>query len=241
MEEFGISTIICGTLRLSNGQVPDIFIDWPGKIKTDKDDEIGFRCKILSGHIIVEYFHSLKDEDIDEVFRMTRHLVDYTILTKILFERIGLLYTLETCKRDTGEIVNAIPDRAPAVEDIQISFSDVLNLIGADHRLRYALKDFNQGLITREDCPFYFYRSIETLAKAVCKKDKINRKDWNEFHLKVGTTKKDMDLLLSFNLEHRHGTHLEFNKDQHLKMMKTVNYFITSTLRYFLKNDIEMK
>ena len=175
-----MSTIVVGTVQMSNGQVPNFYNETNGSlIKNEKT--VNYQVKIINGHIFVEYDDPFQNEDVDEIFRTTRYLLDTTILSVILSEKVGLLCSLESCKLESGEIISAIPDRAPTTEKLVFSQHDLLSFIGKRPRLRYAIRDLNQGLLNREDCPFFFFRAIETLAKEVCDKERLVKKDWDSF------------------------------------------------------------
>ena len=53
-----------------------------------------------------------------------------------------------------------INDQLPSFSNISDN-RELQNIIGKNGVLRYAIRDVNQGLLHREDCPFYFYRAIK--------------------------------------------------------------------------------
>jgi len=232
-----MSTVVCGTLRLTNGQAPSIFDDLSGTAKVGNVD-VAYRCTIFGGHIVVEYTGGLQEEEIDEVFRVTRHLVDNRVLCRVLIEGIGLSYTLEYCRKPPGEIILAAPDQAPQVEELEADVKTFFNLMGSKADLRYAIRDFNQGLIDRESCPFLFYRAIETCARVVSgTAGKLTSEAWKGFHSKIGTGRGDMKLLEEFDDKHRHGIHEYFTREQHLSMMWTARHFLLKTVSYLLRQE----
>jgi hypothetical protein len=232
-----MSTSVSGSLRLLNGQVPNLNFELNGILKIEKED-VEWQCRILGGHFIVEFPNwPTKHQDDDEIFRVAQTLIDNMILCPIVDEGVGLSYTLEHCKKWNGEIILKKPDQAPQIEDIQIDRDRIFNLIGGQPELRYAIRDFNQGLLDRENCPILFYRAIETLAKLFTNKEKLEAKDWNTFHLKLHTERSDMETLKRIADNHRHGTHIYFTKDEHLIMMRTVRYFLMKSIAFLLSSQ----
>jgi len=232
-----MTTYVSGTLRLANGQGPHpLFISVDGAIQVDKAT-MPYQLEILGGHIMLRFPRGFQEEDhnVDELFRFARHIVDNAILSQIALEGVGLSYTLDYCRTRDGKVLILDPDRAPQIDGIALSFGDVLELTGSRAQLRYAIRDFNQGLIDREDCPFFFYRAIEILAKTITNKEELDAKDWNDFHGKIGTTRDDMKALEAVNAKHRHGTHSYFTKEEHLIMLRTVKYFMLKSLKHLLQ------
>lgn len=227
--------VVSGTLRQSNGEFPPLFINASdGKVQLGTGTS-PCEITILGGHIIVRIDSVPEDMPDDEVFRITRHIVDAAVLTQTVRQGVGLSYTVENLWRGTGDVMRAVPDSVPRTETININDKEVGNLIGANTLLRYAVRDFNQGLVYREDCPLLFYRAIETLAKLVCNKndsEKLSQKDWDIFHKQIGTKCNDMKELHTIEKSHRHGIHSSFTKEQHLTMMRTADLFLIRTIRF---------
>lgn len=236
--------IVFGSLRLSNGQKPGFVIEIP-LLKGQLEDTSSFSCicKILGGVILVEFTEGFQEEKIivDEVFRITRHIIDNLILSQVAIEGIGVSYTLEFCKIYTGEVIYAQPDLAPQIADIQLNYQDLFELIGRKFEIRYAIRDFNQGLIDRENCPFLFHRAIETLAKVVCNQSELSKKDWDKFTNVIGSTSDEVEELLQMKNKishpHRHGNHIFFTREQHLKMLKTVRVFLSRSIQFLLAQE----
>lgn len=230
--------VVSGTLRQSNGEFPPLFINASdGKVQLETGTS-PCEITILGGHIIVRIDSVPAGMSDDEVFRTTRHIVNAAVLTQTILQGVGLSYTVESLWRGTSDVMRAVPDSIPRTETIKINYKEVGDLIGGNTLLRYAARDFNQGLVYREDCPLLFYRAIETLAKLVCSKsefEKLSPEDWDIFHKQIGTNYDDMKELHTIEKSHRHGTHSYFTRDQHLTMMKTADLFLIKTIRFLLK------
>jgi hypothetical protein len=234
-----MNVLVLGSIRLSNGD-PPLSASWAahGGGKSDTE-ELEFNLNIVAGRITVEYLKGFQNEgvNVDEVFRTTRHLIDNSVSKNILFEGIGLQYVLEQCRLATGDVVKATPDQAPPTGEETQKFDDIefYNVLGGDDKLRFAIRDFNAGLLDRENCPLLFYRAIETLAKDVIGKDDLDSSDWKAYHTQVGTNRENMKLLEELNKRHRHGTHTPFNREQHLEMMKATKYFLLRSTALLVK------
>ncbi|MDE1765080.1 MAG: hypothetical protein KGI27_02275 [Thaumarchaeota archaeon] len=225
--------MVSGSLRLTNGQLPNLFIETEG-FAIVNEENIPYRSKLLGSHFIVEFQDPLRNEnEVDEIFRVSKHIIDNMILSQVAIEGIGLFYTVEHCRKSNGDMVISIPDQSPKDESSILVFNDVLNIIGKYPDVRYAIRDLNSGLTDRENCPVYFYRCIETLAKFITGKvDEIGEDGWKDFHSRIGTKRDDMKILEGINKAHRHGHHSFFTKEQHLCMMKETRFFIRSVLNY---------
>lgn len=188
--------------------------------------------------MVIEYPDGFRDgAEVDEIFRSSRHLLDNTVLSRVVTEGIGLLCTLDYCVTSGGGVVPANPDSAPDV-DVEIDRETVTRLVGTIPSLRYAVRDFNQGLLHREDCPIYFYRAIEALAKVVCKReDRLGKRDWKDYHSQIGTTTPDLQRLLDINKKHRHGTRIGFTREDHIQMMRAARLFLARTIQFLEQHE----
>jgi len=237
-----MSTMVSGSLKLPNGRAPDVFFKVSDASIQWNKGNISYECNILGGHILVEFLEGLEENEIDdEIFRLAKYIIDNIVLTQTVLQGVGLSYTVEYCWKGKSEIVAAIPDKAPDTGDIQVNHQEIFRLMGIFPLLRYAVRDFNQGLIDREDCPFFFYRAIETLAKLICHTtDDLEPKDWSNFHNKIGTSLSEMRELIELNKNHRHGIHKFFTKDQHLIMMRTVKHFLVKSIQFLYEDTVNL-
>ncbi len=229
-------TLVSGTLRLANGQPPHVPCFQASGRAAAPDGEVTYQCTILGGHILVELSGSVleRDQPVDHIVDFVRDLIDALVLTEVAMHGVGMHSTIEYCRKYNGEVSLAGVDRSPHLAVVPADAKGILDLIGPMPRLRWALRDYNQGLVDRKDCPFFFYRAIETFAKVVTNKDDLSGEDWAEFHSKLGTQRADMTLLEDLSKKHRHGTRPDFSKDQHSTMLETVGRFVTSALKCLL-------
>lgn len=230
--------VVSGTVKLSNGQTPSIYVKLPGAIRLH-EQEIDYECIIIGGNITVIFPVGICEDILDEIFRITRHIIDNAILALAINYGIGLLYTLDFCRTSCGDVVQALPDQVPKEDATEtLAYYDIYKLMGVRPDLRYAIRDYNQGLIQREDCPIFFYRAIETMAKIVCNKESdITKADWDNYHKKIGTSFDEMKVLYHINKSHRHGTHNSFTKEDHVAMLISINHFIVKTIKYLNKQN----
>ena len=162
------------------------------------------------------------------------------MLTRTVLEGVGASYSLESYWKEAGFISRILPHQAPSVTTVATKEEEVYDLISGNSQLRYAVRDFNQGLIYSQDCPYLFYRAIETLARLVCGKDDfqgLTRKDWKVFHKRIGTTYDDLKELHTFTKRRHHEPQAHFNKWQHLEMMRIARLFIMRTIEYLSERD----
>ncbi len=244
-----MSTIISGSLRLSNGQSPSLCIDVP-RIEIPQEDSTQWisSCKILGGSLLIEFIEFTeklpeKDIPIDELLRVAKHIVDGLILSQVAVEGIGLSYSLDFYKTCTGEVLSVPFDFISQLESISFRAEDVSNLLGIIPELRYAIRDFNQGLLDRENCPFLFHRTTETLAKLICNREELSKKDWDNFYRKLGVNKTEITNLEILEMKekithpHRHGNHVFFSKEEHLKMLRNVRLILSRTIQLIINQQ----
>jgi len=228
--------LVSGTLRLTNGDLPDYFANKSENVRMATGD-LSCEGTILGGHMTVKVEGPQLEVLDEEVLRIAGYIIDNLVLTKTVTEGIGASYTVENYWKDTGFVSHISPDQAPAVETADIEEGSIYDLVSQNSQLRYAVRDFNHGLIYSQDCPYLFYRAVETLARLVCGKDdfqNLTRRDWKAFHKRVGTKYDDLKELHDFARRRHHEPQAHFTGHQHLAMMKAARLFLTRTIEYLL-------
>ena len=227
-----MKAVVSGTLRMQNGLPPTLHANLSGIFSSAKDFQKNseFKLIIAGGHVFVE----LDSDNLDLAVRTARNIVDSVLLTAVLRDGAGLTLTIEFCK--IGDTIGHVPqDYLEIIPQLPFDFFDAVQLMGRNEQVRYALRDYNQGLFSREDSPLYFYRAIETMAKAILEVDDI-KNQWDVFHSRIGTTRKDMETIEALN-GHRHGEHTPFTAEQHIKMMTEGRTFMLKSLEYLLRTN----
>lgn len=233
----GSRTHVCGSLFFSNGLRPNgasISLDGSAGIGTqDPNLMVNFKLDIVGGFIHLNYPDFPDDKSDDEMLRASKHIIDTALLGVILRDGHGTAYSLEVFSRG-NRVGTPIPDYLPV--DPSIDSTALFRLNAVNQRVRYALRDFNSGLTNREDCPFFFYRAIETLAKAIQNKDeKLSAADWDEVHSKIGTTRAGVETVLGFSGTHRHGNHSGFSPEEHSEMLEKTRLFLKKGTDYLIR------
>jgi hypothetical protein len=234
-----LNAIVTGSISLSNGQIPTT-VSWHSEgIAELSGKKFRFVLNVVDGRIVLE-FEKLDEtdfRDVDELLRLSRHVVDGAIAERVIAEGIGLVYFLADCRTFEGALVPATPDRAPGSASSAINSQKLQVRLGeSDGLVRFAFRDFNQGLVDRENCPFLFYRMIETLAKKVTDSDELSDSDWTRYHSLIGTRRDEMLRIEGFAGRHRHGSHKNFMRDDHLEMMREAWRFLQKSLEYLTSN-----
>src|SRR5271157_1872410 len=237
------SVLVFGEIRFSNGQLINTPKPWEvrGSAKKEKTDatQFDYRLNITNGMAVIEYSGMQVASDdyqkIDNLCMYSRNILEIAILANAITEGIGFQYTLTYCRTSDGKLIVARPDQAPKDEALNIGSARLYDMLDGNSQIRFALRDFNSGLIDRENCPFLFYRTIESLAKAIVGKDALGDADWNEYHTKIGSSKKELALLETFGGGHRYGIHKRFEAEDHVRMMRITRSFIVRTLNFLAK------
>jgi len=232
--------IVSGTLRLSNGQLPNYFASRSEIVRLVTGD-LSCEGTILGGHIFVRIEGLQDDMADDEVLRIAGYVMDNLALTQAVTEGVGASYTIENYWKDAGTVLRVMPEKAPRVEALGHGEKDLSAVIGDHAQLRYAVRDFNQGMVYTQDSPYLFYRSIETLARLVCGKEdfqNIGKREWRAFHRQVGTTHDELKELHNFARRQRHGPHIHFTKSQYTDMTRTARLFLTRTIQFLLETGL---
>ena len=229
--------MVSGTLRLSNGELPGYFSSTSESIRL-VTGELSCEGTILGGHVFVRIDGLQEDMLDDEVLRIAGYIMDNLALTQTVTAGVGTSYTVENYWKDAGLVLRVMPEKAPQVEDLGHDEKELFGLISDSAQLRYAIRDFNQGMVYCQDSPYLFYRAIETLARLVCEKDdfqNIGKKDWKSFHRQVGTTYDELKELHNFVKRQRHGPHVYFTRSQYIEMMRVTRLFLTRTIQFLLE------
>ncbi len=229
--------IVSGTLRLSNGELPNYFSTLSEKVRLVTGD-LSCEGTILGGHIFVK-IEGLQEEMLDdEVLRIAGYIMDNLALTQTVTESVGTCYSVENYWKDSGLVLRVMPDQPPAAGAFGYDARQLFNLITRNAQLRYAVRDFNQGLVYPQDCPYLFYRAVETLARFVCQKDdfqNLGKKDWKLFHKQIATTQDDLKELHNFARRQHHASYAYFTRNQYLAMVRTARLFLGRTIQYLLE------
>jgi len=231
--------MVSGTLRLSSGELPGYFFSSSDSVRLT-EGELSCDGTIIGGHIYVKIDGLQKDMLDDEVLRVAGHIMDNMVLTRAVMEGIGASYSIENYWKEDNLVLHVIPEKAPPVEALGHDEKEVYTLISNNAQLRYAIRDFNQGMVYCQDSPYLFYRAIETMARLTCGKDdfqNLGKRDWRLFHKRIGTTYDDLKELHNFMKRQRHGPYICFKRHQYIGMMGTVRLFFTRTIQYLLEEE----
>ena len=231
--------MVSGTMRLSNGELPGYFSSMSESIRL-VTGELSCEGTILGGHVFVRIEGLQEDMLDDEVLRIAGYIMDNLALTQTVTAGVGTSYTIENYWKDAGLVLSVMPENAPPVEDLGHDEKELFGLISDSAQLRYAIRDFNQGMVYCQDSPYLFYRAIETLARLVCEKDdfqNIGKKDWNSFHRQVGTTYDELKELHNFVKRQRNGPNIYFTRSQYIEMMRVTRLFLTKTIQFLLEES----
>jgi len=226
--------MVSGTLRLSNGDLPGYFSSVSERVRLVTGD-LSCEGTILGGHIFVRIEGLQEDMLDDEVLRIAGYIMDNLVLTQAVTEGVGAWYTIENYWKDSGLVLRAVPEKAPPVEALGAGGKDLFTLLNNNAQLRFAVRDFNEGMVYSQDSPYLFYRAVETLARLVCGRDdfqNLTKKDWRLFHRMVGTTYDDLKELHNFARRQRHGPHAYLTRSQCVSMMRAARLFLTRTIQY---------
>ena len=106
------------------------------------------------------------------------------------------------------------------LESISFRVEDVSKLLGIIPELRYAVRDFNQGLLDREKG--------------------LSKKDWDDFYQKLGVSETEITNLEILEIKekithpHHHGNHVFFSKEEYLKMLRNVRLVLSRTIQLII-------
>ncbi|HEY90470.1 MAG TPA: hypothetical protein G4O07_01430 [Dehalococcoidia bacterium] len=231
--------MVSGTLRLSNGELPAYFFKGSDSVRL-AEGVLSCDGTIIGGHIYVTIDGLQKEMLDDEVLRVAGYIMDNMVLTRAVMEGIGASYSIENYWKEDNLVLHVIPEKAPSVEALGHEEREVFTLISDNAQLRYAIRDFNQGMVYSQDSPYLFYRAIETMARLTCGKDdfqSFSKRDWRLFHKRIGTSYDDLKELHNFAKRQRHGPHAYITRHQYISMMGTVRLFLTRTIQYMLEEE----
>jgi len=180
------------TVRLDNGLVKFNF----GEVK------FSVNLKIMNGTIELNFTPLSNDykfwDNWDNIFELAKIIIDPIVLTSTLHLGQGLIYIINRGSMESADIVTPNIDTAKEPQfDLTVSRNaeSVAALIASNFRLKFAVRDFNDGLLDRKDCAFYFYREIETLAKLIGEIDG-KKTNWCEFYKNVGASEEEISQLI---------------------------------------------
>lgn len=186
-------------------------------------------------------------ENVDEVFRIARRSIEMAVLADAAIWAIGIQYWIELAKLPNGSTVLGTTDGCSGKDfDCQLDIYGTGMTLGKYPLLAYAVRDFNAGLLDRENCPLLFYRAIETVARMYLSEfDKtIESKQWNAFNADISVSEyrhdDDLKTLLAINKKHRHGDRVFFDKSDHLRMMRVTKFILNRAIRHFYDEEVRV-
>lgn len=221
---------VAGSIFHSNGHDTGLHMD----ARLSGPDGVTCHFKLMGGHFVCDLDGLAEACSTADVLQTSRHLIDTVVLSQVVADRLGLHYTVEYCTIAGRGMVPTAPDVAPALPALAFDhLQEIFDIVGKyGDGLKYALRDYNAGLLDRENAPVLFYRCIETLALLVTGRDDVDDRTWAAFHQALGTSKNDLSALLRFAKSHRHGAHVAFGAKEHVAMMAETHAFILKTLRW---------
>jgi hypothetical protein len=193
---------IFADLFLSNGEKPLM----SAIVKTDNGEikfsptsvKFSLKLEIINGLIILHFTPVYEGHDFwdhwDNIFELAKIVIDPIVLARALHLGQGLLYIIKLGRAEDGSIIKPNPDTASEPKfDLTTSqqADPILRLLANDFRFKFAVRDFNMGLLDRKDCAFYFYREIETLARLIAGENKEEKVEWDDFFKKIGASEDE--------------------------------------------------
>jgi hypothetical protein len=245
-------------LFLSNGEEPKM-----SAIMRSENVEIKFssgsvkyniKLEIINGLIISHFTPIFENHDFwdhwDNIFELTKITIDPIVLTRALHLGQGLLYNIRYGRAENGSIIARNPDTAnePKFDLTSNEQAEpVVRLIANNFRLKFALRDFNMGLLDRKDCAFHFYREIETLARVIGGENKDDKPEWDIFYEKIGASDDEKDQIkdnkkigtIRYSADKlRHGNAPGSRSPQEWEYMKkTAKSLLLKSIQYLIKKD----
>ncbi len=213
------------------------------------------KLEIINGLIIAHFTPIFVNHDFwthwDNIFELTKITVDPIVLARALHLGQGLLYNIRYGRAEDGSVVVYTPDTAtdPKIDlTSTLQAEPIIRLIANNFRIKFAVRDFNLGLIDRKDCAFYFYRQIETLAKIIGgenKDGKAEQKNWDDFYNKVRASEEEKSQLKDNETKGtirysanklRHGNAPGSISPQEYEIMKkTAKSLLIKSMEYLIK------
>lgn len=220
--------VVNGSIIMSNGESPEMLMVYTGRTNLLDCDYV---FRIVGEQITIE-FNNLPDKpNINEIFRTARQLCEGVILPLIINNGISLSFIIRGCWTKDGEYYPVIPDQTDV--DKQYDSELLSSLVSRLPYLRYAVRDFNQGLICREDCHFYFYRAIENLARQVTAvRGQLSPEDWNRYHNSIGVLNTEIKLIESKTNSQNSTSSL--TREEHESMLASVQRYFNRSIYYLI-------
>ena len=239
---------IYATIFTQNARVPPGLLLGGGEsIAESKDSGIQNLIKYkvtqdnTTGEIAIELEGMDDVTDIQMIIRPVESIIQTTLLISALQRGEGLQYMIRGYRTPDGQY-REMPQWNGVIEATTLEFDNLtlLNSLGWNIFFKNAVKDFNYGLLDRDNAPFFFYREVETLARMVLElpldvKD-ISDKQWETFHKTIETTPEERDLLSEIKKKHanrvRHGSRTYFSAEDHKKMLLIARIYLIKTLKH---------
>lgn len=228
------SVVIRGSICLANGKATGLVCSSKG-VLLEGNSSVEYASSLMDGACAVEMQCALEAPlTDDESVRRARHILLTDLLPNVLLQGTGVRLTLEWIERPGAApkrvIVDGVLHETTPTDAINLSF--LHQAISILPPVRWALKDFNHGLLEREDCPFMFYRAIETIGRVVIGQQEQSDLNWTEVHRRLGTSRSDLTILERLRNDHGHGSHTYFSRAEHDDMKNACNRVLERAIGY---------
>ena len=189
-------------------------------------------------------FESVFDNLIpDDLIRLVKETLESVQLTLSIIYGTGITLEIEQVNKNDGTIIKPQNDYTNGF-NFDIDMDKVFQLIGSCFPLRSAIRDFNYGMIDRENCPLLFYRAIEIIGRMYLDKlqtkDSISNNEWQKVHDRLGTSLEEIKPLWEINKRHRHGDRWNFTREEHLNFMNQTRNFLYLSIKDLVINPISL-
>lgn len=232
------SILVRGSISLANGEATALRCSSSGSMP-NSGSVLSYASSLDGGACSVEIrTNPASLPTNDESVRIARHLLLTDLLPNVLLEGTGVRLTLEWIERPGTPPMRVVADSVPAGADrnTSVNVTSLHQLAAILPPVRWSLRDFNHGLLEREDCPFMFYRAIETVGRAVAGQQEKSDLNWPEMHRRLGTSRSDLAILERLRNDHGHGAHTYFSASEHGDMKSAWKRVIEQAVHYLLGN-----
>lgn len=214
---------IIGRLRLANGAAPVFHARSAGQVLIDQR-LTPYTCVLNEDYAEVSFGVSASDHaELSELVRLAQHVARGAVLHRAFIEGIGIDVQFHQIITDTEAVrldIDSLGSRS------SVSEQGTGWLMHASPMFRWAAQDVNGGLLDRENAPFLFYRSIESLARLVTRTASGENLNWGDAHAVLGTSRSAMLPLERLRQHHAHGDHAYFSKAEHRELCGAVRQFL---------------
>jgi hypothetical protein len=226
--------VLAASLRHADARPPQVHLEDSDGWYEWEGERYLYRLAVLGGSALlhIDSYPEAWLRDPNMFVRLARDVLDSRVPNIAFIEGVGVRWFLESASLPGVGVVGINVPRSDRADEVASALGRVTSV---DSRMRFALRDFNDGMCDTENCYVSWYRAIELAARAVLDlavDQEVRTGEWDRFHELLGTTRDDLSKLMEFNKPHRHGRRITSTEEDFESVMASTRAILRRAIEH---------